>query len=107
MIDVTNETLLTLREAGNLAVFKNRKTGKRAHVASIYRFALHGAVDLQGNRVRLETIRTPGGQLTSRQAVERFIRALTDPDAQPNAPTPRQRQREIEAAESRLTAAGI
>lgn len=106
MIDIQTEDLMDLKEAAREPVFRSPKTKKPAHVASIYRHVLRGGRAANGERVKLETIRTPSGLRTSRQAVERFIAALTNPDAAP-APTPSQRRREIEAAEKRLELAGI
>lgn len=110
MIDAMHETIISLRRAAELPPLRNHRTGKPSHVASIYRHVMHGALDANGNRVKLETIRTPAGLLTSKEAVERFIRRLTAPDLPP-VPTFKQqeahRRRQIEAAEKRLAVAGI
>lgn len=107
MIDVLNEELIDLRRAAKLPPFANGKTGKPAHIASLYRHVLNGARAANGERIRLETVRTPGGLRTSRQAVERFIRSLTNPDIPMDAPLPSQRVKQIDAAEARLVAAGF
>jgi len=106
MIDVLNEDLIDLREAAGLPPFRNRRTRKPAHSASIYRYAQTGAKASNGEKIRLETVKVPAGLVTSRQAVERFIRALTDPDADPSEPTPLQRRKQIDAARTRMAAAG-
>jgi hypothetical protein len=105
MIDVLSEDLIDLREACGLRVFKNTKTGKPAHIASMYRHIMRGARAANGERIRLEVVRTPSGLRTSREAVARFIAALTDPDA--TAPTPRARRRQIAQAEAELAGAGF
>lgn len=106
MIDVLNETILDLPEAAKLSPFRNHKTGRPAGLASLYRYIQRGARSVNGSRIRLETIRTPGGTRTSREAVERFIRALSNPDAAP-APSSKARKKQIADAESELQAAGF
>jgi hypothetical protein len=58
--------------------------------------------------VRLETVLTPGGRMTSTEAVERFIEALTNPtsDAAPIVRTSHRRQKDAERADSELAGAG-
>lgn len=105
MIDVVNETLLGLREACREQVFRNRLTGKPAHIASLYRHVMRGARAANGDRVRLECVKTPSGLRTSREAIARFIAALTDPDRP--APTSRARAKQIAQAERELIEAGF
>lgn len=107
MIDILTEDLIDLRQACRLAVFKNAKTGRPAHIASMYRHVMRGARGAGGERVRLETVRTPSGLKTSTQAVQRFIAALTDPDADIPAPRSSQRQRELDQADAVLASAGM
>ena len=72
MIDPLKETLISLREAAQ--IFPRRRRGQKPHVGTLYRYAnpgYHGIV--------LETVRA--GQLaTSREAVARFILAMTEAD---------------------------
>jgi hypothetical protein len=96
MFDVLNEDLIDLRAACREKPFRHRKTGKPAHISSMYRHVMRGARAANGERVRLETVRTPSGLRTSREAVQRFIAALTDPHA--DAPPPRSRVRERQQA---------
>jgi Protein of unknown function (DUF1580) len=106
MIDIEAERLIDLKEACRLPVFRNPKTKKAAHFSSIYRHILRGARDARGERVKLETIRTPGGLRTSVEAVERFIRQLTTGNSIPS-PTTKTRRRQMHAAEKELAAAGF
>ncbi len=74
MIDAFTEQLITLKEACKLPVFC--RNGKSPHVSAMYRWAQCGALSQNGNRVALETIKTPSGIKTSVQAVSRFIGLL-------------------------------
>jgi hypothetical protein len=104
MIDL-DEDLIDLRQVCREKPFRNPRTGKPAHISSAYRFILRGARASNGERVKLETIRTPRGLRTSREAITRFIASLTDPAAPPlsNAARKRQQQR----AEAELIGAGF
>lgn len=104
MIDVLNENLIDLREAAKLPPIRTR-TGKAAHISKMFRLAKLGVRASNGQRVRLETVRCPSGLRTSTEAVQRFIRELTDPDA--TAQTPASRQREVDTAEKELQQAGL
>jgi hypothetical protein len=84
MIDVFAENLIDFRAVARLRPLRNNKTGKPAGLASIYRYVLRGARAANGERVKLEVVRTPSGLRSSRRAVERFIRAQ-----QPRHTTPR------------------
>jgi hypothetical protein len=106
MIDIETETLIDLRSACLLPVFRHPKTGKAAHISSVYRHVLHGARDANNNRVRLEVIRVPGGLRTSTEAVSRFIERLTSGETIP-LPTTATRRKQMENAEKELAAAGF
>jgi len=80
MIDVFSEQLIDLHAACRLPPFRNVQTGKPAHISSMYRNILRGAVGACGERIKLETVRTPGGIRTSLEAVQRFCNELTHPD---------------------------
>jgi hypothetical protein len=107
MIDIESETLIDLCSACRLPVFVNQKTRRPCGIASMYRYILRGARAANGDRIKLETIKTPTGTRTSREAVERFIRALSDPDTPVAAPRSRVREKQIEEANSELIAAGF
>ena len=107
MIDPLNEELIDLQAACSLPPFRNPKTGKPCHKSALYRHVLRGSRAANGDRVRLDVVRTPSGLRTSREAVLRFIRALTDPDT-PLPPIPtKNRAKQQEAAVAELVAAGF
>src|SRR4051812_46477396 len=108
MIDILSEDLIDLREACNERVFRNGRTGKAAHFSSIYRHALRGARAANGDRVQLETVRCPGGLRTSREAIQRFIEALTNPDKTSIGSRGSARhQHSLQRAERELAASGL
>lgn len=103
--DLLSEGLIDLRRACAEPPLRNARTGKPCHVSQTYRYAMRGATAANGERIRLETILTPSGRRTSREAVVRFIARLTDPDQPISAP--RARVRQIKSAEADLEAAGF
>ena len=107
MIDVREEDLIDLREACREPVFFNRRTNKPGNLATIYRHITRGARAVNGERIRLETIRTPRGLLTSREAIQRFVENLTDPEADRVVETSLARKRRVDEACTELTAAGF
>ena len=106
MIDLFREDLLDLRQACRLPPYLNPRTRRPPHLSAIYRHINHGARATNGERVRLEVVRTPSGLRTSREAVARFFEALTNRDPV-TAPAPAARARQISRAESELSAAGF
>ena len=70
MIDPTAEELITLAAACKL--LPKRRRGKRPDVSCLYRWASGG---LKG--IVLETIQVGGTKCTSREALARFLRRLT------------------------------
>jgi Protein of unknown function (DUF1580) len=99
-----HETLLDLREAAALPVFRRR--GRAPHVSVVYRWIHAGILAPDGQRVRLETIKQPAGLMTSVEAVERFIHRLSG-EHRATTPTPRTRQKQIDTATRELEAAGF
>ena len=71
IIDVSSEDLLTFGQLAEEA--PRRRMGRKVSIATIYRWAARGV-----RGVRLETLQTPGGLVTSRQAFQRFLEALTE-----------------------------
>ncbi len=104
-IDIYREDLIDLREAAKLPPFK--RAGRAAHVATLYRHAQHGAKAANGARVRLEVVRVPSGLRTSREAVVRFISALSGTGRPLPRPATEQRQKQIAQAEAELAADGF
>ena len=103
-IDITTETVVSLTEATKH--LPERRTRKRANVATLYRWTNGGC-----RGVRLDYLMVGGTRCTSLEALQRFFDALTaaaEADQPPApSPLPKSRQRQIEAAERRLAQAGI
>ena len=95
------EDAISLKAATKLR--RLHRDGKRPHVATIYRWATVGC-----RGVILESWFVGQARCTSEQAIIRFLDRLSAGLSLPaDAPTPRERDRQIEAAEHRLAAAGI
>lgn len=107
MIDVASEELIDLRAACREPVFRNRLTRKPAHIATLYRHSTRGARAANGDRIKLETVRTPAGLVTSREAIQRFVEQLTNPTTEPAVESPRARQRRVDSACAELAEAGF
>jgi hypothetical protein len=107
VIDSLVETLLPLADAAKFV--PPGHGGKRTHLSTLLRWICRGARGPKGERVYLEALRAPRGWLTSREALQRFLVALT-PTPGELAPTPRtpgQRQRASDRAAAALERAGI
>jgi hypothetical protein len=85
--------------------------GKRTHISTILRWIMHGAKAPDGTRVRLEAVRLGGRWLTSREALQRFVQALTPrvdgADPEPEVRTPARRQKASEHATKEVERYGI
>ena|SRR5436190_21816331 len=75
---------------------------KRLHASVCYRWAAAGK-----DGIRLETLKTPTGLITTRSACLRFFSRLSNPSAVPTVATPGQVRRAHDKAEAELDAAGI
>ena len=83
--------------------FMPRRNGKPLHKRVPFRWVSAGIRGEGEHPIRLEAVRTPAGLATTRSAVLRFFRLLTDPDASRAArPTPAQRRKQFGAAAQRL-----
>ena len=98
-IDLTSETLICLMEATRL--LPARRKGKKPHLSCIYRWTISGC-----RGVILESIQVGGTRCTSKEALGRFLEALTLASATGRhtslrSPTKRRRaaERAIEALE--------
>ena len=108
MIDVFNEQLIDLRAACRLPAFRNPRTKRGAHVSQAYRWITRGARAVDGQRVRLEVIKTPSGMRTSREAIARFISKLSTPSPlTPEASLSTRRRQQVECAVRELHEAGV
>jgi hypothetical protein len=87
------------------------RTGGRAHGATVWRWASIGAKSPTGERVRLERVRIGTVWYTSREAVARFLAALScesdRTSVHPAVRIPTQRQRSHERATEELEKMGI
>lgn len=79
-----------------------RHDGKKLNRKVGYRWATAGV-----KGIRLETLNTPSGRITTRRAIRRFFAALSGETPTANTRTPTRRRREHIAAERSLTAAGF
>jgi hypothetical protein len=106
MLDITTEDTLTLSDASK--ILPRGRNGARPQLSTLLRWALDGVHGLDGRLVRLEAVRLGRKWVTSRQALQRFVGALTpaprDNSASPPTRTPRQRQQASERAARRLEA---
>ncbi len=100
-----NEEVLTFTEA---AAVLPRLNGKRPHASTLWRWARRG---LHG--VHLETRRIGARFVTSREALERFAKKLSEiplpdrPKPPPKPPSDRHRAKSVAQAEKVLAKAGI
>lgn len=100
MIDLATENVMPLAQAAKL-IPSTRTPGKRLNACTIWRWATRGC-----KGTKLETLKTPGGLVTSQEAVQRFLEKLTAGEASESRTT-KQRQRDIDRAERELSAVGI
>lgn len=76
-----------------------RGRGKSVNPSTVYRWATSGAKTRTGRNVRLETALVGGRMMTSKAALERFIRMLNDLEEGPEQPLPRSESARLKAAE--------
>ena len=99
MIDLTTETLITMRQAAAMLP-------ERPHLSTLHRWRIRGI-----HGARLETLLLGGRRYTSREAMQRFAAAITaaaDGQALESAPpTLRAREAGIRRAEEELERTGI
>jgi hypothetical protein len=109
VIDIGSETLLTLSQAASEQPC--RRQGKRVSTVTLWRWATRGS-----GGITLETLQTPSGLVTSREALQRFFDALTESrqagsSSARSAPlagrrSPSRRKRDSEKAEDYLVGRG-
>lgn len=98
-IDLAKEQLIPLSQVPRLENLPRKGTGKRHHVATIYRWAQRG---LKGTR--LETIQAGGTLCTSIESLQRFFDRLTQHTNTRDVTTPAARQRQIDRASEQVEA---
>ena len=91
-INIESEELVRLTKAGALIPH-------RPHVSTLFRWAERGV-----RGAKLETVQLGGATFTSKEALHRFFVGCSGDNAV--APS-KQRRKAIEAAEARLTRAGV
>jgi hypothetical protein len=102
-IDPTSESLLSLTDAARL--LPARRKGKKPHVSCLYRWSVSGC-----RGAILESIQVGGTRCTSREALARFLEALTlaSPTGQHAAlRSPAKRRRAAEKAIQELQRQGV
>jgi hypothetical protein len=109
-VRILDEHRIDLSEAGRI-LGTDRSP---AHLSTVLRAVTKGTKLPAGERVRLEAIRSAGRWVTSREAVERYVRRLTglalgeaEPTESPVTPMSSRRQRELAAVDRELDRAGI
>jgi hypothetical protein len=109
MLDITTEDTLTLIDASK--ILPRGRNGARPQLSTLLRWVIDGVRSLDGRLVRLEAVRRGRKWITSRQALKRFVAALTpapsDSSASPPYRTPKQRERASERAARELDKAGL
>lgn len=106
MIDTQTEIVLTFPQLTD--ELPRRRQGRKVSIAMVYRWAQRGV-----RGVRLEALQTPSGLVTSREAYQRFLEALsTAREATPTTPAPvgrsaARRRRDDEKAASELARMGV
>jgi hypothetical protein len=109
MIDVTRDDCLTLVQAAKL--LPPGRGGRKVHLSTLLRWIRDGATSPDGRRIRLEGCRLGDRWIISREAIARFVAALTpEMDHAEPAPAPRtpgQRTRSAERAAAKLATIGI
>lgn len=102
-IDPNTETLISLSEATRH--LPRRRGQKKPHISCLYRWTTSGCKGMV-----LESIQVGGTRCTSKEALARFFRRLTDGQAPDDAPKVRsatERERAMAKAMRELEAAGI
>jgi Tfp pilus assembly protein FimT len=105
MSELLAETILSLGEAARQ--FPGSRGAKRVCPSTVWRWCSKGTRRQDGQIVRLEHFRLGGRVMTTREAVARFVTALTDtPHTAPSVRTPAARAAASRRAEEELKANG-
>ena len=99
-IDPNSEILISLTEAARS--LPTRRGGKRPHVSCIYRWTTAGC-----RGVILESLQCGGTRCTSKEALTRFMEALTYGADRPAVRSPTNRRRAAERAIETLIREGV
>jgi hypothetical protein len=95
-IDLDREEIITLAYATRYCA--KTRNGRKPHSSTLYRWAVHGC-----RGIHLETLGTPGGLVTTKEALERFFVQIRQ-TRYPNLPQLQQgmTDRQHEAIEAEL-----
>jgi hypothetical protein len=105
---VLGESVLSLAAAARR--FPAGRRGRPVHPATLTRWILAGVRRPGGRRVRLEAVRLGGRWVTSREAIGRFVAALTPEPGPTDAPalrSPTARTRASRRADEELRRRGL
>ena len=109
MIDLVTEDPVALADARNS--LPPIRAGKRIHVATMIRWIMRGVRSPSGTLVRLEAARLGSRWITTKQALQRFLEAITPIFSGESSPparrTMRQRRQGAARAGKQLAADGI
>ena len=100
MIDPNKERLVSFHDASNEST--RRRGGKKIHLSTWYRWTTRGC-----KGIRLESLQYGGTRVTSREAIARFFRRLTEASVEPSDPTSAPPPRAVEAAQRELERQGL
>ncbi len=104
--DLLTEDVISLAAAGKL--FPGSRGAHRVNPSTVYRWTIQG-VSTPTGVVRLESLRAGSRVFTTKQAIERFVTALsapTEPTVAPLVRTPSARRKAADAAAEALKKAG-
>jgi Protein of unknown function (DUF1580) len=108
-IDLTRETVHNFAKATQFV--PPARNGKKTHISTLLRWATKGAKAPDGTIVRLEALRVGSRWVTSREAIQRFMEALTpridDEGSTPGVRTTTRRQRASDRAAEELDQLGL
>ena len=109
MIDIQNEEILSLAQAGRWLpqIRGARATGKGVHPTTIWRWTHYGVAGPDGEKVLLESLKIGGTRCTSIEALQRFIDRLQgEPVTPPVSRLPRAQARRAAIAMEELRKMG-
>jgi hypothetical protein len=97
------DTLIRFSDVPNLKWLPRRRGSGKLSLATLWRWSARGV-----KGIRLRCVAVGGSKCTTEPWLREFFQAVADADrTAPTMRTPARRQREIEAAEKRLAAAGV
>ncbi len=101
-IDLEREKLIPLADVPRLPWVPRRRRGRRLHVATVYRWCLHG---IRGHK--LEYAQVGGAKATTETALMRFFEALTAAETTAPHNLTKKRERQLREVDAQLDSAGF